>query len=92
MTPASEETPGTGELIRGYRIKRGLKQWEVAMLVGVTRNTIANWECTGAVPRKHIHRLCEVLGMRLEDFFGKKIPIVRRKLLRVNLRDVRALR
>jgi transcriptional regulator with XRE-family HTH domain len=55
--------------IAGLREKAGLTQAQLAVLIGVTSNTIQNWE-TGKSGVEQIERflkLCEVLGCNLND-------------------------
>ena len=55
-------------LIRFWREKAGLTRAEVAAMVGVSENTIANWERGGAAKWiNHIYMLCRALGVNLED-------------------------
>jgi len=54
--------------ITQQREKAGLTQAELAQLVGVSENTIANWEKGTAAKWIHqLHKLCLVLNCSLED-------------------------
>ena len=39
-----------GDHVRAARLERGLKQWEVASLLGLKRRTINKWECNRGTP------------------------------------------
>jgi len=54
--------------IARMREKMGLTQVELSQLVGVSENTIANWEKGGASKWiRHLGRLCKILNCGLED-------------------------
>lgn len=54
--------------ISQLRERVGLTQAEVAQLVGVSENTIANWEKGGAAKWiRNLNNLCKVLNCKLED-------------------------
>lgn len=53
----------------------GLTQVELAQLIGVSENTIANWEKGGASKWiRHLSRLCKVLNCNLEDLYLEEQP------------------
>lgn len=54
-----------GEIIRRARLKKGLKQIELAEAVGVTEMTVVSWERRTDWPRVRdkILRACETLGL-----------------------------
>lgn len=56
---------GTGDLIRAARERAGLTQAELADQLGVSRNTILNWEKHDLPPRNKLGKLQEVL--KLDD-------------------------
>ena len=57
---------GTGDFpgfIRQKRLEKGLKQKELAHLLGVTKNKIYEWENGRGFPNnKLLEKLCEILG------------------------------
>ena len=55
----------SGDLIRAARERAGLKQAELAKLLGVSRNTILNWEKHDLPPRNKLGKLQQVL--KLDD-------------------------
>ncbi len=53
-----------GDKLRIARKRKGLEQSELASLVGVSRNSISNWENGKVEIRKnHILVLCKILGV-----------------------------
>lgn len=60
-----------GAVIRKYRNKNEMSQPELAELMGVSRNTITNWENDRARPEvETIRVLCSMLGIPLYELFG----------------------
>ena len=60
-----------GTVIRKYRTKNEMSQPELAELMGVSRNTITNWENDRARPEvEAIRSLCSLLGIPLYELFG----------------------
>jgi transcriptional regulator with XRE-family HTH domain len=58
--------------IARMRERAGLTQSELAQLIGVSENTIANWEKGGASKWiRHLQALCRVLNCNLEDLESK---------------------
>ena len=58
-----EELKTLGDHLRARRIERGLKQREVAAMIGVTDNTIWLWEGNRVQPRtKFVPRILDFLG------------------------------
>ena len=55
-----------GKLIRYYRIKRGLTQADLARKLGVSVNTVWDWEQGRKPSVKHLHQLCQVLQIPQE--------------------------
>lgn len=55
--------------IAGLRERAGLTQAQLAVLIGVTSNTIQNWENgkSGVEQIERFLKLCEVLGCNLSD-------------------------
>lgn len=63
LDPAYPKEPHTfGERIRKARMDRGMMIKELAELVGVTEDTIINWEVRGVRPTAKVARVREVLG------------------------------
>lgn len=59
-----------GQYIRKARLEKGLRQVDVAELVGVDEMTIVNWERYETMPiRNHgkMHNLCVTLGLDFES-------------------------
>ena len=60
-----------GEVIKTYRKKQKLSQQELADQLGVTRNTIVNWEADKSKPEfDGIPLLCSVLDISMETLFS----------------------
>ena len=60
-----------GEVIKTYRKKRKLSQQELADTMGVTRNTIVNWEADKSKPEfDGIPQLCSALDISMETLFS----------------------
>ena len=60
-----------GEVIKTYRKKQKLSQQELADQLGVTRNTIVNWEADKSKPEfDGIPQLCSVLDISMETLFS----------------------
>ena len=55
----------SGDLIRAARERAGLTQAELGDLLGVSRNTVLNWEVHDLPPRNRLGKLQEVL--KLDD-------------------------
>jgi transcriptional regulator with XRE-family HTH domain/mannose-6-phosphate isomerase-like protein (cupin superfamily) len=61
--------------IAKMREKMGLTQAELSQLIGVSENTIANWEKGGASKWiRHLSKLCKVLNCSLEDLDPEEQP------------------
>ena len=60
-----------GEVIKAHRKKQKLSQQELADQLGVTRNTIVNWEADKSKPEfDGIPHLCTALGISMETLFS----------------------
>ena len=60
-----------GEKIRQYRLLRGMNQPKLAAHLGVTKNSITNWESGVSRPEfDTIAQLCRVLDISADEFFG----------------------
>lgn len=67
----TEESTSFGAVICKYRKKNDLSQPELSKIMGVSRNTITNWENNRARPDVDIIRdLCCTLGIPLYKLFG----------------------
>ena len=53
-----------GKLTRKVRLENGLTQPEFAKCLGVSRETVARWECAHRVPTAPIERLLLLLDGR----------------------------
>ena len=66
-----------GEKLMKLRRKQGLSQQEVADLLGVTRQTISNWECgQGAPALDKARALAELYRVSLDDLVGDEVEVV----------------
>ncbi len=63
----SRHPEGTfGEKIRKFRLERGLRQKDLAIVLGVNEMTIVNWELDRRKPAKrHLERLGELVGIEI---------------------------
>jgi transcriptional regulator with XRE-family HTH domain len=61
----SRHPEGTfGEKIRKFRLEKGLRQKDLAIMLGVNELTIVNWELDRRKPAKrHAERLRELAGV-----------------------------
>ena len=60
-----------GAVLRKYRIKNEMSQPKLAELMGISRNTITNWENDKCRPEvDSIRTLCSMLGIPLYELFG----------------------
>ena len=60
-----------GAVLRKYRIKNEMSQPKLAELMGISRNTITNWENDKCRPEvDSIRELCTMLGIPLYELFG----------------------
>ena len=63
-------------LINSYRSKKNLSQGDLATLLFVDRNSVANWESARSrPPLEVVPRLCELLSLPMETFFDLPYPI-----------------
>lgn len=66
-----------GEKLMKLRKKRGMSQQEVASALGVTRQTVSNWECDQGAPSldkaADLARLC---GVSLDDLVADEVEVV----------------
>jgi len=60
-----------GEALKRLRKKIGLKQDDLARMIGVERSTVANWERGAKQPSLDtLLRLSEILGVSLDELAG----------------------
>ena len=63
------------ERIRFYREKKGIEQKELAKQLGITGNSISNWETGRSRPDINlIPDICRILDISLNDLFGLPHP------------------
>lgn len=68
-----------GEKLMTLRKKSGYSQQELADRLGVTRQTISNWECgQGAPALDKAGELAAIYGISLDDLVGDRVQIVAR--------------
>jgi len=66
------------ERIRHYRERQGIEQKELARRLGITPNSISNWENGRSRPDVNLlPRICEALHITFYDLFNKKDPTAR---------------
>lgn len=67
----NEVCPSFGSVLRKYRNQNGMSQPELAEIMGVSRNTITNWETDKSRPEiESIRSLCTMFGIPLYELFG----------------------
>lgn len=60
-----------GAVIQKYRNANGMNQPQLAEIMGVTRNTVTNWENDKSRPEiDAVRKLCTLLGIPLYELFG----------------------
>ena len=60
-----------GEIIRSNRLKAGLTQLQLALMIGVQKNYVTHWEAGRARPDLNIiPALCDALKISIPSFFG----------------------
>lgn len=65
------------EKLASLRRRRGLSQQEVAQALGITRQTVSNWECgQGAPAIDRARDLALLYGIGLEDLVSDEISVV----------------
>lgn len=71
-TAAQKDTvPSFGAVLRKYRNRNGMSQPELANIMGISRNTITNWENDKSRPEvDSIRTLCTMFGIPLYELFG----------------------
>ena len=67
----NDAVPSFGAVLRKYRNKNEMSQPELAEIMGISRNTITNWENDKCRPEvDSIRTLCSMLGIPLYELFG----------------------
>jgi hypothetical protein len=70
-TTVSEESLEFGEVIQKYRKKAQLNQPDLAEMLGVSRNTVTNWETGKNKPDIDLTiKLCQLLGIPANELLG----------------------
>lgn len=60
-------------IIKAYRERTGMKQKELAAIVGVSTSAVGMWEVGKRFPRpQNIPRLARVLGCSIADLYGSE--------------------
>ncbi len=63
-----------GSYIKSRRLNIGLTHQQLAEKMDTTVTTISKWENNHVEPSlSNFIKLCEVLGMKVEDFIGKEV-------------------
>lgn len=72
-----------GNFITSLRKEKNLTQRKLGELVGVSNKAISKWENGQGLPEpKYMAKLCEVLGITMEELFnGKRDPILENPIL-----------
>ena len=66
-----------GEKLMKLRKKRGMSQQQVATALGVTRQTVSNWECDqGAPALDKASELARLYGVSLDDLVADDVEVV----------------
>lgn len=71
-----------GEKLRSYRVEKGLKQEELANILGITQSAVSHFEKNTRFPPKNIiTKLAEVFDVE-EDFLIKGANLTKLELLK----------
>lgn len=77
MKPLRKEGAMLGEKLMKLRKKRGMSQQQVATALGVTRQTVSNWECDqGAPALDKASELARLYGVSLDDLVADDVEVV----------------
>ena len=69
------DLPAAGSRIRTARKQAGLSQQALAALLGVSRNTVVNWETGRCITDfRTAHALCELLGLSPDELDAADLP------------------
>lgn len=80
-----------GDRIRTYRKARKLSQPQLASILGITKNSITNWETGVSRPElSMIPKLCQALGITADAFFD--MPVGRQTLSKAEQEHMRVYR
>lgn len=52
--------------IAAERAKRRMTVDDLAKRIGVTRKTIYNWECAGAIPQSALEKMADIFGCSID--------------------------
>lgn len=79
-----------GEKIINERKNHKLSQEELAEMVGVTRQTISNWELNETSPDlKQAQKLADIFNISIDELIGKKMyfwkKLIRQKVIQILL-------
>lgn len=54
--------------LKAARVNAGMTQADIAQLVGVTKQTVSNWECGYNAPTAYkLKCLCNLYGVKMDD-------------------------
>ena len=63
------------ERVRYYRLRAGIEQKVLAEALGITANSVSNWESGRSRPDvNHLPGICKILGISLYDLYGLPEP------------------
>ena len=72
----STPLPMICERVRHFRLQSGMEQKVLAAALGITANSVSNWEAGRSRPDvNHLPKLCEVLGISLYELYGLPEPL-----------------
>lgn len=73
---------GIAQRIRRRRADRGMSQGELAQRLGVTRQTVSNWECARTIPDAvALGAIARALDTTADELLGADAPDMRRRAL-----------
>lgn len=68
LTDLAAAMPGTGDLLRGMRLRRGICREEVAQALGLSVSTLSRWERSEMRPSvENLHQLCFLLHAQEDE-------------------------
>lgn len=78
-----------GNFLHELRVRRGLSQFQLGMLVGVSNKAVSKWENGSAKPQSRIlYKLGEVLGVTVDELLACKYRSMENK----NIKGVFAMK